>query len=333
MTLDTPVSEPIRTDVIRRRVAVIYNPVAGFRQRGRLRRFLKHLRALGHDVVLRRTEGPGHATRIARELDPDQIDVVVAAGGDGTINEVANGLIGRPIPLAIAPLGTANVFAFELGLGLKLKRAARMPSEGRVAEIRPALAGDRGFLLMVSAGPDARVVANVDTGLKRMVGQLAYAIAALKEIARGTGGQIRVTVDGKTHEAGLVVVTHASHYAGPFVIAPDARLGDDTVSVVLLKGARRRALIRYGLALLTNRLPKLKDATILRARRVRIEGPEGQPIQSDGDLIGTAPMDIELGSLPLRLLVPDLARIVPARPTRPAQEDAVLSDSPAAARS
>ena len=77
-------------DPIRRRVAVIYNPVAGFRQRGRLRSFLKHLRARGHDVVLRRTEGPGHATSIAAELDVATVDVVVAAGGDGTINEVAN---------------------------------------------------------------------------------------------------------------------------------------------------------------------------------------------------------------------------------------------------
>ncbi|MDW3205046.1 MAG: diacylglycerol kinase family protein [Alphaproteobacteria bacterium] len=322
------------TPPIRRRVAVIYNPVAGFRQRGRLRRFLRHLRRLGHEVLLRRTEGPGHATQIARDLDPAQVDVVVAAGGDGTINEVANGLIGRPIPMTIAPLGTANVFAFETGLGLKLSRAARLPSEGLVAEIRPALAGKRGFLLMVSAGTDARVVANVDRGMKRYLGKTAYVLAAVREILSGRPGRIQVTVDGVRHEAGLVVVTHACHYAGPFVIAPNVRMGDDSVCVVLLKGVRRRSLVKYAMALLLNRLPTLKDATVLRAHRVRIDGPEGQPIQSDGDVIGQAPMDIVLGSRPLRILVPDLARVLPLQsaPGIAAGTDGALAKEPVPAQ-
>jgi YegS/Rv2252/BmrU family lipid kinase len=304
-------------DPIRKRIAVIYNPAAGFRQRGRLRRFLRHLRGLGHDVLLRRTSGPGHATRLAAELDPAQVDAAVAAGGDGTVNEVANGLIGRPIPLAIAPLGTANVMAFELGLGLGMKRAARVLSEGRIVEIHPALAGERGFLLMVSAGPDARVVASVSGRLKRIVGQGAYVIAALREIGSGRARRITVSVDGESYEAGLAVVTHASHYGGPFIIAPEARLGDDSVTVVLLPGLRRRDLLRYGLALLTNRIAKLPDARVLAARRVRIDGPEGEPVQSDGDLIGVAPLEITLGTRPLRLLVPDPARVM-AKHRRPA---------------
>lgn len=319
------VNEKLDANLIRKRIAVIYNPVAGFRQRGRLRGFLKHLRARGHEVVLRRTEGPGHATRIATALDPSEIDAVVAAGGDGTINEVANGLIGRAISMGIAPLGTANVFAFELGLGLALKRAADLPSTGRIAEIYPALAGDRGFLLMVSAGPDARVVAEVNGTLKRIVGKLAYVLAALREIARNRRTVVDVTIDGRSHQAGLVIVTHASHYAGPFIIAPDARLGDDSVCVVLLSGTTRLALIRYGLALLTNRVARLRDATVLRARRVRIDGPEGEPIQSDGDLIGHAPMEIALGTRPLRILVPDLARISAVVPSAPTASDLAAS--------
>lgn len=308
MIFQRPSSDPIRPE-IRKRVAVIYNPVAGFLQRGRLRRFLKHLRAHGHEVILRRTEGPGHATQIAMEFDPNTVDVAVAAGGDGTINEVANGLAGRPIPMAIAPLGTANVFAFELGLGLNLRNAARMPGEGKLAEIYPALAGDRGFLLMVSAGADARVVGNVDSAVKRYIGKLAYVLAALKEIVTGKNTPIRVTVDGTPYEAGLVVVTHAAHYAGPFVIAPDTRLGDEAITVLLLTSVKRRSLLRYGLAMLTNRLSSLDDVTVLRARDVRFHGPEGQPIQSDGDLIGAMPMTVSLGNRPLRILVPDLARV------------------------
>lgn len=296
---------------IRKRVAIIYNPVAGFRQRGRLRRFLKHLRHGGHEIVLRRTEGPGHATEIAKGLHANEVDVVIAAGGDGTINEVANGLIGKPIPMAIAPLGTANVFAFELGLGRKLKQAAQLINDGKTMEIRPAMAGARGFLLMVSAGIDARVVANVDTKLKRVIGAFAYVWTAMKEILRGSDRIVQVTIDGIAHQAGLVVVTHASHYGGPFIVSPDTRLGDDSITVVLLPDTSRLGLLRYGYALLFNRIAQQRDVTILRAHRVRIEGPAGQPIQSDGDLIGQAPMDIALGAQVLRILVPEPSRIRP----------------------
>lgn len=302
-------SGPARPRPARFRVAVIYNPVAGFWQRGRLKTFLKHLRAQGHEVLLRRTEGPGHATLIASSLPLDSVDAVVAAGGDGTINEVANGLIGRPIPLAIAPLGTANVFAFELGLGLKLRQAALLPSQGAVAEIFPALAGERGFLLMVSAGPDARVVATVSSRLKRYTGKLAYVVAAVREIARNKNTVIDVTVDGTAHRAGLVIVTHASHYAGPFVIAPETRLCDNSITVMLLAGTGWRALMRYAVAMVSNRLARQHDVTILKARSVRIDGPPGQPVQSDGDLIGHTPVDIVLGQRPLQILVPDLAQV------------------------
>lgn len=299
----------VAVDPSRKRVAVIYNPAAGFLQRGRLRRFLRHLRGLGHEVLLRRTAGPGHATRLAAALDPAAVDVAVAAGGDGTVNEVANGLIGGPIPLAIVPLGTANVMAFELGLGLGMARAARLPSEGRIVEIVPALVGARGFLLMVSAGPDARVVAAVNTRLKRLIGKGAYVVVALKEIAFGSPRRLAVLVDGQRYEAGLAVITHARHYGGPFVIAPQARLGDASVTVLLLPGSRRRDLLRYGLALVTNRLSRLSDARLLTARHVRIDGPAGEPVQSDGDLIGTAPLEVSVGGRPLRLLVPDPDRV------------------------
>lgn len=294
----------------RARVAVIYNPAAGARQRGRLRRLLRRLRQAGHEVLVRRTEGPGDATRIAASLMPEDVDVVLAAGGDGTINEVANGLIDRPLPLAIAPLGTANVLAWELGHGLTISGAARTVGHGRVVRIRPALAGERGFLLMASAGIDARVVAGVNSALKRRIGKLAYALVAFREILRPSGTRIELDIDGRVEHAALAVVTHAAHYAGPFVIAPEARLGDDHLSVVLVRDGRRIALLRCGLALLLNRIPRQAGVEILRARHVRFLGPPGEPVQSDGDVIGHMPMAVRVGDGELSLIVADPTRVV-----------------------
>jgi len=304
----------------RRRVAVIYNPAAGARQRGRLRRLLKRLKAAGHEILLRRTEGPGDATRIAESLAEDAVDVVLAAGGDGTINEVANGLIGRPLPLAIAPLGTANVLAWELGHGLGIRRAAATVGGGEVVRIRPALAGTRGFLLMASAGLDARVVAGVDAVLKRRLGKVAYAFAAVREIFRPTAAPIQVEIDGEAESAALVVVTHAAHYAGPFVIARDARLADERLTVVLLKDGRKRSLILCGMALVLNRIPRLKSVELRRARSVVFAGPAGEPVQSDGDVIGRMPLSVAVGDGELSLIVADPTRVASLRPGSPAPD-------------
>ncbi|MEQ8602985.1 MAG: diacylglycerol kinase family protein [Marivibrio sp.] len=312
----------------RRRVAVIYNPAAGARQRGRLRGLLKRLKAAGHEILLRRTEGPGDATRIAGALDPASVDVVLAAGGDGTINEVANGLIGRSLPLAIAPLGTANVLAWELGHGLGVRRAATTVAWGDVVRIRPARAGTRGFLLMASAGLDARVVAGVDSALKRRIGKAAYALAAVREIFRATPAPIEVEIDGVPERAALVVATHAAHYAGPFIIARDARLADDRLTVVLLKDGRKRSLILCGLALLLNRIPRLQSAEVRRARSVVFAGPVGEPVQSDGDLIGRTPLSVGVGEAELSLIVADPARVASVRPTESKESAALDRHSP-----
>lgn len=303
----------------RRRIAVIYNPAAGRRGRSLLRRLLKRLREGGHEVLLRRTEAPGDATRIARALSPGEVDVVLAAGGDGTINEVANGLIGRDLPLAAAPMGTANVLAWELGSGPRIDRAARTVAHGTAVRIRPAIAGARGFLLMASAGLDARVVAGVDTGLKRRFGKAAYALAALREILKPDSADISVEIDGRRERAALAVVTHAAHYAGPFVIAPQARLGDAHLTVVLVRARSRLGLLRCGLALVANRIARCPLVDLRTARRVRFLDPEGEPVQSDGDVIGRIPLEITVGEEAVTLLVPDPGRVTSCGPDAPAQ--------------
>jgi len=234
--------------------------------------------------------------------------------------------------MGIAPLGTANVLTFELGLGLGMRHAAALPSEGHVVEVTPAKVNGRGFLLMVSAGTDARVVAGVGGRLKRITGKFAYVVAALREIFTGKQTGINVTVDGTVYRGSLVIVTHASHYAGPFIIAPDARLGEKGVRVVLLPETGRLGLLGYGLALITNRVSKQSGVRVLKARHVSIDGPAGQPIQSDGDIVGLAPVEIVLGDSPLQLLVPDPKRVLPVGQENDAKEVSPKPENLAVAR-
>ncbi len=154
----------------RRRLLVILNPTAGRSHRGRFRATLERLRALGCDITLRETVAAGEASALARAADPAAFDGVVAAGGDGTVNEVINGLIGTPLPLALLPLGTANVLAAEIGLGLAPDTVARAIVEGPQRPIACGRAGDRHFTQMAGVGFDAQVVEHVDLALKRRIG-------------------------------------------------------------------------------------------------------------------------------------------------------------------
>ncbi len=306
----------------RRRLLVIHNPVAGRRRRKRFRAVRDLLERDGAALDLRATQAPGDATRIARGIEPGEADLVVAAGGDGTINEVVNGLVAgsrpAPAPLAIVPLGTSNVLAAEIGLGTSPAAAARAIREnatvrislGRIAEReRPE---GRAFLLMAGAGIDAHAVAGVDPALKRRFAQGAYLWAGLRAVLASSGLSYRVEVDGAHYRAASVVVAKASRYGGPFVVAPRARLDAPRFEVCLLERAGLWAVALTGMALVLGRLERAPGFISVLGERVRIasvtsdggESGEPEPVQCDGDDAVRLPVEIAVVPNALDLVVP-----------------------------
>ena len=154
-----------------RRLLIIFNPAAGWRRRQRLAPVLTRLREHGCALVVRETQGPGDAERFAAEVDPDAFDIVVAAGGDGTVNETINGLARSGLPLGLIPLGTANVLAAEIGLRTDPASLARCLVFGEPRPIALGAANGRRFILMAGAGFDAQVVAGVSVPMKRWLGK------------------------------------------------------------------------------------------------------------------------------------------------------------------
>ncbi|MDQ2105670.1 diacylglycerol/lipid kinase family protein [Azospirillum isscasi] len=302
---------PEPAGVPRRRFLVIHNPVAGPRRARRLRAVLAVLeQRYGAAVTLQATGGRGDAEAMARAVAPGAFDAVIAAGGDGTINEVVNGLgargaEGAAIPLGVVPLGTANVLAHELGLPPDAEGTARVLAEGRALPVHLGVANGRAFAMMAGAGLDARVVERVDPRLKRLIGKGAYAVETLARLAAGGGGPYRVTVDGgEPVEAASVIVAKGHFYGGRFVCAPDARLTDPRLHVCLFSKAGRGNALRYIWGVTAGRLPRFPDYRILPARRVVVEGPAGDPVQGDGDVIARLPVDIALAPWVLPVLAP-----------------------------
>jgi YegS/Rv2252/BmrU family lipid kinase len=285
---------------------VIYNPSAGQRRAGRLWRVLDILHTSGVGVQLAETRHAGHATELARVAAKENRRLVVAAGGDGTIAEIANGLAGSDTTLGVIPLGTANVLARELKLPLSPHAVAAALAFGRTRALWPGIASgagpDRLFVQMLGVGLDAQVVHCLPLRLKRALGRNAYVLQGLREILRYKFRPIQLLVDGQATEAASVIVTKGRLYAGQYLLAPGARSGEPGFSVALFDHSGPWSALMYGAALPLNLLPNAPGLRLLRASHVEILGAGEVMAQADGDPAGVVPVKIRDAAGPLRIV-------------------------------
>lgn len=290
---------------LRRFIHIILNPTAGRRNRRLLDDVVGRLRAAGADVTIELTEAAGHATDLARAAARSgRADVIVAAGGDGTINEVARGLLGQGVPLGIVPLGTANVLAVEIGLPPNADEISSMLLGGPAELIGTGLVQGEIFLMMVGIGFDGEIVHGIDPKLKRLWGKGAFIWSGLKVWVRGPAHDIRLVVDGREKCAAWAIVTNGRHYAGPYVLAPDARITQPGLTLFLFHKPSRFAFAVYLAALGIGIVPRLPGVEVLPARHINVLAPEGLAVEVDGDDRGFLPQVIERGTQFLRMVVP-----------------------------
>jgi len=293
------------------RACVIFNPTA----RGdKARHFRRHLDEFAVGVALKPTQAPGDGRRLAAEAVRDGFDTLVAAGGDGTVNEVLNGLADAPdgfarARLAVLPLGTVNVFARELGLPLKPLDAWRAALAGRERRMDVGFADyaalertqRRCFVQLAGAGLDARAISLVDWGVKKRLGPLAYAVAGAKAM-RGPHPQITVEADGQSATGELVLVGNGRFYGGSLPVFPEARLDDGRLDICVFPRVSWGLIARYAFGYVTAGPRAPRDMRMLRVARARLTAAAAVPFEVEGDLCGMLP--VELGVLPnvLRVL-------------------------------
>ena len=310
----------------RRRLRLVVNPVAGRRNPSLVQGVVEALRGRGLEVELRETGGPGDAWALARDAglataNGAAPDLLVVAGGDGTINEAANGLVESNrvgaghtgnLPMAIIPLGTANVLAHEIGLKARANRGAEAILSGpaqrvSIGQARAEDAAPRCFILMAGVGFDAHVVEGVDLGLKRRIGKGAYVWAGLRQIFGFDFPDYRITIDGRDYAGSSAIIANARSYAGPYIAAPEASLASPGFQVLLFKRAGALAVARGTIALFNDALHRLPEVTLIEGRKIRIEGPAGDPVQGDGDTLARLPVEIEMLPEALELVMPAAA--------------------------
>lgn len=292
-----------------KRGVLIYNPTAGQRDRAaKMQEFITRMHLEGLELVNSPTTAPGHATEIVTSLLPTGLDVVVVCGGDGTVSEAACGLVGSSVPLAILPGGTSNVLARELSIPLDLGEAAKLLVEGVPRPVRVLFANERAFLLWAGVGLDARIMGHMSLVLKRWLGRTGIFFTVADEFFRYEFPRLEVTVDGDRHEATFAVVSHARLYAGPWIIAPQARLDSDEIDVMIFSERNRWQFLALFRQMQLARGGHLHRglARIVRGRTATVRSLETYPVevQVDGDCVLETPINCRVGKETISILVP-----------------------------
>jgi diacylglycerol kinase (ATP) len=291
---------------------LIYNPQAGkFTRSGgqSLQRTIEALADHGVRVTSVPTTGPSTAAHIAKDCVRRGADLVIAVGGDGTINEVANGMVHSSVPLAILPGGTANVLAVEIGIGTSLESAAAklrtwVPERISLGKLENE-SGERHFLLMAGAGLDALIVYRIDAQLKARIGKAAYWLGGFSTLGRSLP-EFEVRVNGHPSRCSFALASRVRNYGGDLWIARGASLLSDHFELVRFEGGHTLPYMKYFIGILTGRLAAMKGVSVVRTHSIHLEAPSdtGIYVQVDGEFAGRLPCTLSIVPRSLTLMLP-----------------------------
>ena len=285
------------------RLLLIHNPQAGFgRGRKLLPRIEERFRARGCEVEVRPTERPRHAVELVRDADLAGYDGVVAAGGDGTVHEVLTGYFRNPAPsrppLGIIPNGTGNAFAREMDLlGTDWEKAVDAIARGKTRSVDVTRFETQGAtyyslnILGVGFVSDATQTAE----RVKFLGNHAYLVAVVWQLLGLRTYPLRITVDGEERDVDACFATVSnSRYTGTtFLIAPDARVDDGLLDLVVLKSISRLRVIQIFRTIFAGAHVREPEVDYLQARTIRIDSAEPRVINVDGEVLGMTPVDVE----------------------------------------
>jgi diacylglycerol kinase (ATP) len=304
---------------------LIYNPTSGRKRHSRFEEIEQAARLLkdaGITTELAATTGPGTASKIARQAVDQRRGMVIACGGDGTINEIVNGLARSDVPMALLPAGTANILAKELGIPWDIPHAARLIPGGSIRRIALGMAlpangnhsaaisrEGRYFLSVAGAGPDGAIVNCVNEGLKKSAGVFAYWVEGFRQLFRYGFPEMRIRSAGQERQATIIVAGRTAHYGGPFKITTEASLFEDSFEFLTNSKRSRLGYLACLPAMWMGTLRTRDGIETWKATEVICESASSEPVyaQVDGEPVGPLPITFRI--------VPDAISIVtPALP-------------------
>ncbi len=281
-------------------VQLFFNPVSGDYCPRRIARLRSALEAAGARTIVSES-----SARVAPVIDRDATHVCVA-GGDGTVRHVVEAMSAgsSALPLAQYPAGTINLLARELGYPAKPSAFARRLLEATGSRDHyTASIQDQLFLCCASVGPDSEAVARHSPRLKRSIGRMAYAVSFLGTLLRWKRPKLELVVDGAIIPCEAVYIAKGRYFAGPWSFAPHAAMTDPKLHVVALGKARRLDYLVFAMDLARGRDPGLRENNVsLTCTSLQIRCDEDLPVQADGDIIATLPINVSTSAKPTPFL-------------------------------
>ena len=282
---------------------MIVNPVAGNLDTSR--DWQERLESIVRDCPIRVTSHPSEAEALARRAAQEGFSRVVAAGGDGTVNQVANGIAGSTAALGLLPLGTVNVFAMELGLpanDLKLCWDIIKAADIRLVDLPSA--NRKCFVQLAGVGLDAQVVKETSLALKRSFGPLSYLISAAQIAARQPPKLFVESDNAPVDEGSFVLVGNGRLYGGPFPFFKHAVINDGLFDVVVFKRLGYLEIVKYLQDVVFSSDIRVPEVEYFQTRRLRITSHQDVPVEVDGELAGNCPVEFRIKKKGLRVLAP-----------------------------
>lgn len=282
---------------------VIVNPTAGSPEH--VRSWQERVESLVGDCPVRVTSHPGDAEALARRAVGEGFRRIVAAGGDGTVNQVANGLATTDATLGVLPMGSVNVFAMEIGLPLhNLQRCWEIIEDSNVHLVDLPSANKRYFVQLAGVGLDAQVVKETSLAFKRNFGPLGYLISAAQIAARQPPKLCIESENTSVEEGSFVLVGNGRLYGGPFPFFKRASSDDGLFDVVVFKRLGYLEIVKYLQDVLFNSDITAPEIEYFQTQRLRITSDQDVPLELDGELAGNCPVDFRIREKALRVLVP-----------------------------
>jgi YegS/Rv2252/BmrU family lipid kinase len=326
------------------RAVIIYNPMSG---RGgsraeNARHMVSLLGARGIQAEARATTGPDDATRLARDAVNDGVAIIISYGGDGTLNEVIQGMAQSRAALAVWPGGTSNVVARDLEMPFAIERIADVIAAGKTQRIalglaagagdaetrrhsdtarreeekeerdrlsipaspRPRVSASRYFVMMAGIGLDASIARSVSKRLKRHAGEFAYWVTGIKHLFTWPAERFTITVDGQKFESAFAIIGKGKGYGGGMRVTPNARLDEALFEVYILPPLKSNLAYLRVLSACMRGKPETSGATMIKGRRVEANSSHAPWVEADGEVIGPLPMTFEVVPDALTLIVP-----------------------------
>jgi YegS/Rv2252/BmrU family lipid kinase len=284
------------------KTVVILNPAA---RSERANRWRDRVEALAAGSVLCATSRSGEAESFARNAAHEGFEKIVAAGGDGTINEVVNGIAGTSAALGLLPLGTMNVFAAELGLPAhNLDRCWDIIQGNHTRYVDLPSANGKHFVQLAGVGLDAQVVKETSHAFKRSFGPLSYLVSAA-QIAARTPPRLGIECENAAiNEGSFVLVGNGRFYGGPFPFFKRAIIDDGLFDVLVFKRLGYLEIIKYLQNVIFTSEITLPEVEYFQTSRLRVSSDQDVPVEIDGELVGNCPVEFQIRPRGLRVLVP-----------------------------